>query len=200
MVAPRQARPRRPIPSVPISAVVTGAARGVGRQVCRRLIAANATVIAVDRDARGLEAAAAELGADLIPVAGDVTGWEIHELAAEAATQAGDLRWWVNDADPPVGCFRTLQRGMIYGASVAVRRMRRTGGGAIVNVLPSEAETALVRSARTVAADYGRFGIRADVILQPTTAREIVTVLLSNRPAHIGGAEVLAEQERIACA
>ena len=42
------------------SAVVTGAASGIGQAVARRLLREGAAVIAVDRDAAGLEAVVAD--------------------------------------------------------------------------------------------------------------------------------------------
>lgn len=52
--------------------VVTGATRGIGRALTRRLIDAGATVVAVARDAGALQAMAQELGPALIPMPCDL--------------------------------------------------------------------------------------------------------------------------------
>ena len=61
------------------TALVTGAAVGIGRSVARRLAGAGAEVVALDCDAAGLDALAGELGcetvvADLARVDGEVLG------------------------------------------------------------------------------------------------------------------------------
>jgi NADP-dependent 3-hydroxy acid dehydrogenase YdfG len=66
--------------------VVTGAASGIGRAVARRLLADGRDVLAVDRDAAGLEAVAAEGAATL---AADVTDAADRERIAAAGDPAG---------------------------------------------------------------------------------------------------------------
>ncbi len=48
--------------------VVTGAAQGIGAAYVRRLVQEGATVIAADRNTAGVEALAAELGEQVVPV------------------------------------------------------------------------------------------------------------------------------------
>ena len=76
-------------------AIVTGAASGIGRATTQRLVDEGATVVAVDRDADGLAAAAEAIGkgADdsgaVVTLVGDVCD---PASAAEAvATATGDL-------------------------------------------------------------------------------------------------------------
>jgi NAD(P)-dependent dehydrogenase (short-subunit alcohol dehydrogenase family) len=66
--------------------VVTGAASGIGRAVARRLLADGRAVLAVDRDAAGLEAIAAE-GAETLVA--DVTDADDRERIAAAGNPAG---------------------------------------------------------------------------------------------------------------
>ena len=54
-------------------AVVTGAARGVGREIVGALVGAGAAVVAADRDADGLSATCADLGNRAVAVVGDVS-------------------------------------------------------------------------------------------------------------------------------
>ena len=61
-------------------AIVTGAARGVGRSIVERLVAARATVLATDRDADGLAGTIAGLPAD-----------RVSTIVADIATPEGAL-------------------------------------------------------------------------------------------------------------
>ena len=58
------------------TAVVTGAAGGIGTEVCRRLLAEGANVVAVDLDEGALLKLAGDGDAALLPVAADVTDAE----------------------------------------------------------------------------------------------------------------------------
>jgi NAD(P)-dependent dehydrogenase (short-subunit alcohol dehydrogenase family) len=66
--------------------IVTGAASGIGRATARRLLAGGRGVLAVDRDAAGLQAVAAE-GADTLTA--DVTVAADRRRIAEAGEPAG---------------------------------------------------------------------------------------------------------------
>jgi NAD(P)-dependent dehydrogenase (short-subunit alcohol dehydrogenase family) len=173
------------------SAVVTGAAMGIGRAVAERLIADGIHVVALDRDASALESARTDLGERFEPVVGDIGEWGSHERAADAAQAAGDLRYWVNNAGIDwVGAaheigpdhieqgLRVLQLGPMYGACVAVRRMVPARAGSIVNVSSIQgiaafpryfvydvAKAALLMATKQIAVDYGPFGIRCNALL-----------------------------------
>ncbi len=162
---------------------------GIGRSVARRLAAEGAHVVGVDRDEAALAEAAAELG--LTPVLGDVSDWATHERAADAAEGEAPLGWWVNNAgiDVQGGAhevepeeiergLRVLQLSVMYGTAVAVRRMLPRRAGAIVNMssiqgavafpryyVYSAAKAAVVALSRSVAVDYGGFGIRCNSVL-----------------------------------
>jgi NAD(P)-dependent dehydrogenase (short-subunit alcohol dehydrogenase family) len=55
------------------TAIVTGAGGRIGAAVCQRLRAEGAKIVAVDRDAAGLKALAADFGPDILTVEADVT-------------------------------------------------------------------------------------------------------------------------------
>ena len=175
-----------------ISAVVTGAAKGIGLAVSRRLIADGIAVVGVDVDEPGLSAAGAALGDRFAPVAGDVGVWDTHERAADAAEALGDLSAWVNNAGVDwVGAahevseqhihdgLQVLQLGVMYGSAIAVRRMLTSQtGGSIVTISSIQGVTAFPRywvydtakaavtmSTRQIAMEYAPHGIRANVIL-----------------------------------
>jgi NAD(P)-dependent dehydrogenase (short-subunit alcohol dehydrogenase family) len=176
------------------SCVVTGAAMGAGRAIAAELLADGYHVVGVDWNPDALNATGAELGAGFEPLHGDVGDWETHEQAAEAAERTAPLRGWVNNAgiDIQGGAhevtpeeiargLRVLQLGVMYGTAVAVRRMLPGRAGSIVNVSSIQgiaafpryyvygaAKAAVVQVSRSVAVDYGPFGIRCNTVLPGT--------------------------------
>lgn len=171
------------------SAVVTGAAKGIGKEVARRLIADEVHVVGVDWDGETLERTAGDLGG-MTAVQGDIGDWATSERAADAAQDAGRLRFWVNNAGIDVlraahevtaqeieDGLRVLQHGPMFGTAVAVRRMLESGGGAIVNVASIQgmaafpgyfvyqaAKAAIIMFSKGVAVDYGQRGIRCNAV------------------------------------
>src|SRR4029077_18514519 len=93
------ARPRREESMAgTASAVVTGAAMGIGLAVAQRLSAEGYHVVCVDWNAEALERALGSLGGAASAITGDIGDWSVHERAADAAETAGTLRAWVNNA------------------------------------------------------------------------------------------------------
>ena len=182
------------------AAVVTGAAMGMGRAISARLIADGTHVAALDVNGEALEAARSELGDRYEPLLGDVGDWDAHERAADAAQAAGELRYWVNNAGVDwVGAtheidaehiergLRVLQLGTMFGVCVAVRSMLPARTGSIVNISSIQgiaafprylvygaAKAAMVQMARSVAVDYGRYGIRCNNVLPGTIETPMV--------------------------
>ena len=186
------------------SAVVTGAAMGIGLAVAQRLAADGYHVICVDWNAEALERALASLGGDASAITGDIGDPSTHERAADAAERAGTLRAWVNnagidwsaraheaDAEHIDRGLRVLLNGPMYGTAVAVRRMLATGGGAIVNVASIQgvaafpgyyvygvAKAGVAQIARNVCIDYAHHGIRCNSVLPGTVATPMTDSLL----------------------
>lgn len=79
--------------------VVTGAARGVGREIVSRFLAADASVIAVDRDRNGLREATAALSGALSTVVTDIRDAEaVHDLFAAIRSDHRRVDVCVNNA------------------------------------------------------------------------------------------------------
>ena len=131
-------------------AVVTGAGRGLGAQIVRRLVEAGADVVAGDLDAAAVEELAQELTGGERRVLGfrlDIGDSDSLAAAADLAVDAlGGLEIWVNNAgifpttgpaidanDEFVDRMLTLNvRGTYAGAREAARRM--VNGGVIINL------------------------------------------------------------------
>lgn len=80
-------------------AVVTGAARGVGRAITHAFVDAGARVIAADRDADGLAETCRDLGAAAVAVVGDITTeTDAARIVGSAPEHFGRLDFCVNNA------------------------------------------------------------------------------------------------------
>jgi len=201
------------------SYVVTGAARGIGRAIAQRLLAADdATVVVLDRDDGALAWAAGHpAGHRVIPVAGDGADEAVTERAAALAHAAGGLTGWVNNAavfadawldiagTRQVMTLITANLGLaVAGCAAAIRTFLAAGsGGAIVNVSSHQAQRA-VRGAlpyatakaaiegltRALAVDYGPRGIRVNAVALGSVATERYGAFLAAR-----GREAAAQAE-----
>lgn len=126
------------------SAVVTGAARGFGREIARRLVARGHRVLITDLDADAVGATAEELGATGITA--DARVADDHRRVAAAAAELGPVGVWVNnagvlragkawehtDADVALMIQANLL-GVVHGSRAAVEAMR-TRGGHLLNI------------------------------------------------------------------
>jgi len=138
------------------SAVVTGAASGIGQAVARRLLREGAAVIAVDRDAACLEAVVANGATAFV---GDLTDPADRDRLVAAGDGAGYL---VNAAGiimlKPILEFTVDDIRRIYAINVEatwdlVSRIGRTmpAGSAIVNLSSSSAKLATTTEAAVYA-------------------------------------------------
>lgn len=201
----------------PASAVVTGAAVGIGRGIAECLIADGLTVVGLDRDAAALDQTAAELGAAFVPSAGDIAVWADHERAADVAEEHGRLVGWVNNAgidwvasahEADQGHIDAgldvLLNGPMYGGAVAARRMVSGGGGSIVNIASIQgvrtfpryyvygsAKAGLLQATRSIAVDYAPYGIRCNAILPGTIETPMTHTTL---PPELDVAEALRRE------
>ncbi|MFZ4158499.1 3-hydroxybutyrate dehydrogenase [Streptomyces griseoincarnatus] len=158
------------------TALVTGAAGGIGRACALRLAAAGAKVRAVDRDAGGLEAlaaAAADLGGAVEPHVLDLTDLD----AAEAAAAGTDVL--VNNAglqlvrpieEFPPDVFHTVLTVMLEAPFRLIRgalpHMYGQGWGRVVNISSVHGLRASAYKSAYVAAKHGLEGLSKTTALE----------------------------------
>ncbi|MEQ8441316.1 MAG: SDR family oxidoreductase [Alphaproteobacteria bacterium] len=175
------------------SAVVTGAAHGIGFAISRRLTEAGARVAMIDVDDQALTKAARELtNGETVPVTADITDSAILAKGIECAFPDGaPIDIWVNNAgaaprQPLLEISaeeweRVLSLNLtasLSGAQIAAKRMiaNRTNG-VIINIVSSTvhrvssnpahyraSKAGLKALTENLAVDLGKYGIRAVAI------------------------------------
>ncbi len=176
--------------------IITGAARGLGRALARRFAAEPATsLVLADVDEQGLRETGAEIASTAAAVrelptdVGDPDA--VDRLVDEAVAQFGGLDVMINNAGvlspnarihnlTAADWERTLRvnlMGVVHGIVAAVRVMRGSGGGSIINTASIAGVTAWTHSApygaskaavihltKMAAVEYAREGIRVNCV------------------------------------
>lgn len=176
------------------TAVITGAASGIGRETARVLAEAGATTVISDVDEQGLAATAdlvAQTGTPSISCSADVARRsDVETLANRAVAATGRIDVWVNVAgvmvsrpileatedDVDHGLAINL-KGVYWGCAAAGRVMKAAGSGSIINMSSGGGESAVPGISiysmtkagvnmltRSVAKEFGPLGIRANAI------------------------------------
>ena len=175
------------------TAIVTGAAGGIGSATCRRLHAEGANVVAVDLDQAGLDALVAELGDRIIAIRADVSDPQATEdFFAKTVETFGSVDMFHANAGVeskvlPVAAFDIADFHKVMnvnvlsafrGASAAVRQMmtQPTAGKIVFTAsiagLKSDAgvsvynasKHAVIGLARSLMKETGALGIRVNVV------------------------------------
>jgi 3-oxoacyl-[acyl-carrier protein] reductase len=183
------------------TAIVTGAARGIGRAIADRLVRAGAFVVAVDVDQELIERAAVEIGA--VPAAADVQRTQDVERAIAAAVgatgrvdilvnNAGILRdgmlWKLSDDDWESviavhlgGTFRFTRgcapyfRKQNYGRVVNVTSISGLHGN-LGQAAYSAAKAGIVGLTLTSAKELARFGVTVNAISPSARTRMVESI------------------------
>lgn len=166
------------------TAIVTGAASGLGREIALELGASGALVIVSDLKDEACRAVVDEIaaaGGKAKAFAADVTDEDaMHAMASFAEKDCGGLHMAVNNAgiggpSMPTGDYPSQDwrrvidinlNGVFYGMRWQIPAMLRTGGGSIVNMSSILGSVGFANSAPYVAAKHGLLG------LTKTTAME----------------------------
>ena len=135
--------------AAPRTALVTGAARGIGRAIATRLAGDGLRVALLDRDADGVEEAARAVGRGAMALGGDVTRTkDIDEAIARVEREWGRLDVLVNNAGITGRSFPIWEltdqdwqhvidvdlTSVFLCCRAAVRVMLRQGSGRIINI------------------------------------------------------------------
>jgi 3-oxoacyl-[acyl-carrier protein] reductase len=176
------------------AAVVTGAARGIGRAVALELARAGVDLVLGDLDEAGLgevaeEARAAGVRAELVVVdvsrRSDVEAlvsravdcFDRLDLMANVAGVIGDSSVAKTREEDLDRILAINTKGVFFGCQAALGAMRERGGGSIVNMASLAAfrgvpalgvygmsKAAVVALTRTLAMEVGRHGIRVNAV------------------------------------
>ncbi|MQA04642.1 MAG: SDR family oxidoreductase [Streptosporangiales bacterium] len=184
-------------------AVVTGAARGIGRAVTRRLVAAGSRVVAVDLDARGLDQLAQQLPAESVRVVpADVSTAEgVASYVDAAVDEFGGIDVFHNNAgiegtvatldESDVDAFdrvmRVNVRGVYLGLHAVLQVMRARGRGAVVNTASVAglrgrvglgpyvaSKHAVLGLTRTAALEAAEYGVRVNAVCPGPVRTEMI--------------------------
>lgn len=193
------------------TAVVAGAASGIGLAIARGLVAEGARVVGGDINAEMLAAAAAELGDRFVSQSCDVTREaDCEVLVATAIERFGTLDCAFNvagasrpgyivDLDESDWDFTVdlCLKGVFLGMKHQARRMMRQSGGAIVNIaslnahVPMHAGAAYASAkagvemlSRNGALEFAPAGIRVNAVLPGLVQTPLTRRHFENPDAH----------------
>lgn len=153
--------------------VVTGAARGIGLAIARRLLAAGARVGLSDVNATALKSAVAELGLPgAIALPADVSSTqEMAALAEKAERELGPLGVWINNAglarhkrivdytESDIDAMLAVNlKGTIVGSQAALRAMSARCRGHIINIVSTAGLRGIPTETVYCAAKWGARG------------------------------------------
>jgi len=189
------------------TALVTGAARGIGLAIARRLAAGGARVALLDLDREAVEAAARSVGREAMPVVADVTrAAEVETAVAQVMGRWGRLDILVNNAGITGRSFpiwelsdEDWQRvidvdltSVFFCCRAAVKVMLPQGAGRIINIASiagKEGNPTLVPYSSAKAGVIG---------LTKALAREVATrgILVHAVAPAVIGTELLKQMEK----
>lgn len=159
------------------TAIVTGAASGIGAAVAQDLARYGAKVVLADMDEAGMSAVAEQIkasgGEAFIQKTDTSDAAEVEALVAFAVAQTGELHLLVNNAGIggpalPVGEYPldgwqqvidVNLTGVFYGMRFSLPEMVKAGGGSIVNMASILGSVGFATAGAYVAAKHGVVGL-----------------------------------------
>lgn len=189
------------------TALVTGAASGIGRAVASRLVAEGARVAGLDINTAALAELAELYGPAFLPLTVDVTAEdEVSAAVAETVTRLGPLKAAFNVAgaarnarivDMPEQdwdfTIDLVQKSVFLCVKHEARAMQATGGGSIVNVSSVNARIPMAGGSpyatgkagvemftRNAALELASDGIRVNAVLPGLVDTPLVAAVLAN--------------------
>ncbi|WP_436347236.1 SDR family NAD(P)-dependent oxidoreductase [Natronorubrum sp. FCH18a] len=204
--------------------VITGAAAGIGEETAKRCAEEGARVIVTDVDTEGGEATVADIedaGGEAEFTELDVTDSERFHDVVDAVAEEYGIDVMVNNAGTghPGGSLEDLDdeirdfvidiniKGVWNGCSAALPHMKAQGHGSIVNVgslasilgLPKQAaysttKAAVLNMTRTIAAEAGPYGVRANAVCPGFTETQMLDQYLEKRDDPEKAQQAMAEQ------
>lgn len=175
-------------------AIVTGAAGGIGRAICRRFIEEEVNIIAIDVNDGAMKELVGEIGVDgtrLVPVSIDITDYQrVREAVDAAVATFGKLDILVNNAgwdvtkpflqsEPELWdkIIAINLRGPLNLHKAALPHLIAGGGGKVVNVASdagrvgssgesvySACKGGLIAFSKTIARECARDNTRVNVV------------------------------------
>ena len=130
-------------------ALVTGAGRGMGLEIARRLAGRGYEVAVADIDEVNTASAAEQIGDRAWPLPLDVTDSEaVRDAARQVVARSGSLEVWVNNAGILITGLAQEQGldvyrrhidvnylGTVNGTLAAIEQMRASGRGSVINLV-----------------------------------------------------------------
>lgn len=166
------------------TAIVTGAASGIGLAIAEELAASGATVVIADLNLDAAQAEADRItdkGGKALAVAVNVGDPEaVKSMVDFAVEKTGALHLLVNNAgiggpatpigDYPIDAWQNVinvnLNGVFYGIRYAIPAMKAAGGGAIVNIASVLGSVGIANSSAYVTAKHGLIGMTKNAALE----------------------------------
>lgn len=190
--------------------LITGAAGGIGQVLCRHFAAHNAAVIALDRDEKVHELAEdlRNQSACAEAVTADISDQnQVNEAIRQGADVLGPVDILINNAAIAIAGNLALTtaenwrqdievdlNGAYYCTAAVLPAMQERANGAIVaissvnalttlgNPAYSAAKAGLISFSKSIAVEYGRFGIRANVVCPGTVQTPVWKERVAKQP------------------